>query len=162
AHTPALLDRLCQLTTELVDGDASYTYRLDRDTNAFVAVSHFGDEPEQWEALKVLHCPRALMAGLADALQHDGLVDIRIEPPYALIPQQIGELMRRMGFTHALSVPLQRGEDMFGVHHVLRREPSEPFTLKHQRIMRGIAQVAPLALETARLFAELQTANQVK
>lgn len=162
AHTPELLDRLCQLTTELLGCDASYTYRLDNETDELMVVSHFGDEPEQWEALRVLHCPRAAITELTTVLQRDGLADMPIAPPFDLIPQQIGELMRRMGYTRSLYVPFQRGEEIVAVHQVVRRGSREPFTPKQQRIMRGIAQVAPLALETARLFGELKTANQVK
>jgi signal transduction histidine kinase len=67
-----------------------------------------------------------------------------------------------VGMTHVLHVPLRRGQEIVGLQSAVYRRRPEPFTTKQERMMRGIAQLASLALENARLVDELADANRVK
>jgi signal transduction histidine kinase len=59
-------------------------------------------------------------------------------------------------------IALRRGGDIFGGLSVGYRERTEPFSPQQERIARGLAQLASLALENARLVEELEGANRVK
>jgi signal transduction histidine kinase len=60
-----------------------------------------------------------------------------------------------------MSVPLRRGEHVIGVQVAGRRSATE-FTARQERIAGGIAQLASLALENARLVGALAAANRLK
>lgn len=62
--TPVILNRLCQLTTEVLACDCSHTFLENPAGQTYTAVSGYGDTPEQWEALRVLKIPRAALASL--------------------------------------------------------------------------------------------------
>ncbi|MBI3783960.1 MAG: hypothetical protein HY270_11215 [Deltaproteobacteria bacterium] len=62
----------------------------------------------------------------------------------------------------ALSAALRRGGDIFGILTAGYRSEREGFTPQQKRIADGIAQLASLALENARLVEELERANGIK
>jgi signal transduction histidine kinase len=62
----------------------------------------------------------------------------------------------------ALVMALRRGGELVGVHAARYSDRAEPCTRAQERIAHGIAQLASLALENARLVAELDRANRVK
>jgi len=59
-------------------------------------------------------------------------------------------------------VALRRGTTLIGIHSACYRGRTEPFSAQQERIARGIAQLASLALENARLVEELNRASRVK
>jgi signal transduction histidine kinase len=65
------------------------------------------------------------------------------------------------GLAAAIIVALRRGNEIIGFHCVGRRHDA-PFTRLEERIARGIAQVASIALENARLVEELERAGRIK
>ncbi|MBI4515716.1 MAG: GAF domain-containing protein [Deltaproteobacteria bacterium] len=157
--TPRLLDRLCQLTTEMLGCDCSHTYLWQRDADVFVPVAGHGDQPEQWEALRVLRVPRPLLAGLLDRLQREGMVNVGATQPSG---EAAVTLPLRYGITALLYVALRRGDELLGLHTAGYRGRREPMNPQQERIARGIGQLASLALENARLVEELERANQLK
>ena len=61
-----------------------------------------------------------------------------------------------------LCVALRRGDKLIGVQSAEHRGRRQAFTPQQMRIARGIAHLASLALETARLVEELEAANRLK
>ena len=66
--TPRLLDRLCHVTTEVLDCDASHTLLRRPDDGAYVPVAAHGVGTSEWEALRELELPREAVRGLLERL----------------------------------------------------------------------------------------------
>lgn len=158
-NTPTLLQRLCQLTAQALDCDFSHTWLWQPDEEIFIPVAGWGDTPEQWESLRVLRIPHALVARLLEHLERHDLVQITLTQPQDLLP---AALPRQYGVTHGLYLALRRGSDMLGLMTCGFYGRTRPFTVKQERIGRGVAQLASLALVNARLFEELEQANRLK
>src|SRR5262249_54796575 len=63
---PVLLDRLCELTANVLDCDFSHTWVLDPETETFLPASGYGDTAEQWESMRSLRIPRAVIGGMLE------------------------------------------------------------------------------------------------
>src|SRR5262249_2355657 len=62
----------------------------------------------------------------------------------------------------ALYIALRQGESLIGVLSAGYRARNEPFTNWQERVARGIAQLASMTLQNARLVEELEHANRLK
>ncbi len=56
-ETPVLLDRVCNLTAEVLGCDFSTTWMRDPDGDAYTAVASYGIAQEQWDAMRLLRMP---------------------------------------------------------------------------------------------------------
>ena len=157
--TPGVLDRLCQLTTEVLECDYSHTWLWQVQERSFVAVAGHGDPPELWEMLRLVKLDRATLASQLDGLERDGIVNVKTSD---LPASDATAGPRGYGATMGLMVPLRRGGELLGFHTAGYRERQQPFDLVQERIARGIGQLASLALENARLIEELERANSLK
>jgi PAS domain S-box-containing protein len=153
---PALLNRMCLLTTEVLECDVSHTLFWDPVEQVYAIVAGYGDTPEHWESLRVLKVPHTVLTNLIALLERDELVQFTASQ--GLLPDG---LMRRYGFSHGMYVALRRSDELIGVHTAGRRTPTR-FTLQQERIFRGIGQLSSLALEHARVVEELERANRLK
>lgn len=156
--TPVVLDRLCQVTTEVLGCDFSHTWMWQPQQQVYVAVSGHGDLPEQWESLRVLTLSRTLLAPMLEQLERDQIVNIDVSAFGG--STGVGEPLHAI--TGGLLVPLRRGGEILGLHTAGYRTRNARFTAQQERIARGIAQLASLALENARLVEELGRADRVK
>jgi len=157
--TPEILARLCQVTTDLVGCDCSDTVLRQPDGETYLTSSAHGYADDEWQSLRALTMPASVMAPLVAALEQEGLVQVPtsvVEDPVAL------GLLRRYRITVSMYVALRRGDEMIGILSCARRGSTELFTPVQQRVARGVAQVAALALENARLVEELRAASQLK
>jgi PAS domain S-box-containing protein len=157
--TPQLLERLCQLTTEVLDCDASHTILWKPEEDAFVPIAAYGYPAERWETLRVLVFPRERMAESLGPLEHDEVAQQRMAD---LADPGLKMLAHELGLTTAMGMALRRGTQMIGIHSACRLGRDEAFTPQQERIARGMAQVASLALENARLVEELGRASRLK
>jgi signal transduction histidine kinase len=155
--TRRILDALCRLTTEVLACDASHTYLWDLDRQEYVAAAGYGDTPEQWEALRLVRYPQRLMRGFQDRIDAVGVEQFVLEDE-----QPAAALLRQVGTEVVLCVGLRRGENLIGVQNAEYRGRRVAFSPHQVRIARGIAHLASLALETARLVEELEAANRLK
>jgi len=156
---PVILDRLCQLTTEVLECDCSHTMLWGAKDQAYVPVSGHGLPAEQWEVLRLLKIPAAHFAeGIAQLDRHE--VNQRIMSEYSDPAMQA--LGKELGITVALGMALRRGDELIGFHSACYRGRQERFTPQQERIARGIAQLASMALENARLVEELGRANRLR
>jgi PAS domain S-box-containing protein len=155
---PALLERLCRLTVEELGCEISRTYLLDTAQGEYVPVASFGDPPEQWEALRVVRIPAAQVEVYVDRLRATDVAEMNTQ---ALIDGE-ATLSTAWGRLRLLAMALRRGGVLVGVHVARYGDRHKPCTPLQERIARGVAQLASLALENARLVDELDRANRVK
>ena len=158
-NKPQLLDRLCRLTTEVLGCDCSHTFLWQPEEDVYVPVASYGYPPDQWEWLRTLKVPRAMMAGQLEILERDEVRQLSLgEFP----DSQLAELARQLALTVGLGMAFRRGEQMIGFHSACYRGRREPFTALQERIALGIARLGSLALDNAQLMEELAQASRVK
>ncbi|MDX2168541.1 MAG: ATP-binding protein [Deltaproteobacteria bacterium] len=157
-HLPVLLERLCRITTEVLRCDVTYTFLRSDDEDALLPVAGYGDTPERWEMLRTLRIPGRPVAPLMARIERDDIVQMDTAMLTELVP---ADLLEAYDLRRFLAVAVRRGSAMVGVHvAALRGEGA--FSPQQQRIARGIAQLASLALENGRLVNQLEQANRLK
>jgi PAS domain S-box-containing protein len=157
--TPAVYDDLCRVTTAVLGCEVSSTFLWSGYDGAYTVVGSHGQSVEGGEALRVVRLTPAMTATLMAALAPTGLV--RLEDLPADDPVRLA-FAGAHGLGGALFVALHRGSEVIGFLGAGRRQPGQGFGAHDERIARGVAQVASLALENARLVEELERANRIK
>lgn len=157
--TPALLERLCQVTTEVLQVDCSHTWLWNEKDRCFVPVAGYGDPPEHWEQLRLLRLPRDERGGVLGALERGEVAEVRLTE-FADI--ETVSLAYQFGIRGCLSIPLLRGNRLAGFHNACLRSEGRGFSAEQKRIARGIVQTASLALQNAQLFEQQSRANRLK
>jgi PAS domain S-box-containing protein len=156
---PVLLNKLCRLTTEVLGCDVSYTLLWEREEDVLAPVAGYGDTQEQWESIRALLIPRAALAESVARIEREGFAQWVSGQPRD--PAAVA-LATSYGITASLSVALRRGGEMSGLLVAGYRGRCEPFGSQQERIACGVAQLASMALENARLVAELRRADRLK
>ncbi len=156
---PATLNRLCQLTTEVLGCDYSHTWLRDETGGAFLCAGMHGDRPDQVEMLRALRFPDAYLKPLLEAFRTD---DLFIPVDAAQATLRLANNGNPFGLNTAAIVALRRGRDIFGFltagfHSAAKRLAPHP-----QRLVRGIAHIAALAIDHVRVVEQLAHANQLK
>ncbi|MDX2170885.1 MAG: PAS domain-containing sensor histidine kinase [Deltaproteobacteria bacterium] len=155
--TPVLLQRLCELTTEVFGCEASHTFLPTAD--GFAVVAGTGDTPEQYEAQRALRLPTALIAPIVERLERDGVLQVVIDEAADL---PTAALSRKYGVTLAIYFPFRKGGEIVGVQSAAFRGRRAPLGEAQLRLAAGIGHLASLALETARLVEALNAADRFK
>jgi PAS domain S-box-containing protein len=155
----ALLDRLCRVMTEVLHCDFSHTWIKDADEEAFLSVAGHGDTSEQWESMRALKVPLAVVPGLVERLQSEGFAEIVMSRPQELLPPS---LPGKYGITLAMYVALRRGGDLVGIQTAGYRGREIPFSATQRRIGEAVAQIASLVLEQSRLMEEMEHTSALK
>jgi PAS domain S-box-containing protein len=160
-RSPMALDRLCQVTAEVMGCAYSQTFLWDPKEEAYLLVANWGDSPEQVEAFRFVRFSAQQVQEFVDRLQQDDIVQIEIARAPSSLPVPVEYFVQR-GVTLILLMGLRQGGKVVGVQTAGFRDRHEPCSLQHQRIARGIAQIASLVLENIRLFEEAERANRLK
>ena len=156
---PGMLEDVTLLTVEALDCDWSSIFVFDRQRAVFRLHTNFGSSPAVQHVLRHLEFPPNSLP-LTEALGRGSLVEIADASAQVLIPL---DLMRRTGNASSLFVPIYgRAEEMVGVLVSGYRQRTGPFSSKQRRLALGIAHATAVALETARLIGDLQTANRLR
>jgi len=155
----ALLDRMSASTAKALGADFSHVFMRNAERQEFDIVAGYGDTPEAWESLRVMHFPQARMQPIVDRIDQEGLVQIGVRFGAELMPSG---LQNRYGITHGIFALLRVGGEPIGILSAGFRGRTEPFGEREQRILRGTADIAALALTNARLVQELHQANAVR
>src|SRR5207244_11501188 len=93
------------------------------------------------------------------ALGSEDLVEVTgLEDP-SLVPSA---LMLRWEFSSSLTVRIRRGDEIVGLLVHGYRERVGAFSERQRRLAIGIARAVAVALENARLIADLHAANRLK
>jgi len=155
--TPVLLDRLCEVTARVLQCDRCHTMLFDADEQAYRITGGFGDTAEEAAFGRTVRVPQAANATIVARLQTSDVT----QTADGLDPLAVA-LAVQHGVSASLVMALRRGTDMIGLQVASYRAGPTAFTPQQERIARGIAQLASLALENARLVDELEQANQLK
>ena len=156
--TSGFLDRLCQVVVDVLGCHASHTLLGRPEEEVFTPVAGYGSTAEEQEIARMMQVPRAVMSGILSRLERDDVAQVSTIPP-ALLSKAFQE---RFGVTLVQCMALRRGKELIGLQVALWRNRLEPFTETECRIARGIAQIASLASEHARVVSELEQANRLK
>jgi PAS domain S-box-containing protein len=154
-----ILERLCQLTTEVLACDCTHVILWQPEQDVYMPVAVYGDTPEQWETLRVTRAPRETVSELLAQIEREEVMQVVTAVHPELLP---AVFLRQVGVTAALWVALRQGGEIIGALSAGYRKRTEPFTPQQERIIRGVAQIASLALANAKLVEELTRANQLK
>jgi PAS domain S-box-containing protein len=155
---PVILERLCRVTTEVLECDHSTTWLWRAEEGAFVPIAGFVDPPEVWESLRLLKLPLDLIATHVERMSHDDLVELSVEGQSGLL----AEILDYYETPIVLCMALRRGSEVIGIQTAARTDRTSTFSSPSRRIARGIAQLASAALANAQLVAELERANRLK
>lgn len=156
---PALMDRLCQITLETLECDASHLCLYDPSCDAFLVVAAAGYPPEQDEALRTLRIDRGPFSAAVDHLAKNTVEQIKLS---ALPDEGWRRLASEMNLSVSLAMALVRRDELIGIHSATFRGSHGPFTQAQERIARGMARIATLALENADLVEEIAQSSRVK
>jgi len=154
-----LLERLCEVTVEVLDCDASHVFLWEPSQDAFVLAAGHGYTAEEWEAVRVLKVDRGTMPVEIGELARKGVRQMAVHEISAPGWRSIAE---ELGITVALGMSLRLGSDVLGFHSACYRRRCQRFTPRQERIAGGIARTAASALEKARLFEEVDDGSRIK
>ena len=89
-RTSTLLDRLCEVTAEVLGCDYSQTYLWNPQEDAYMMAASWGDAPEQVEALRLLRFTAAQVQSLDARLQQEDVIEIDVtqRPSFVPIPPE--------------------------------------------------------------------------
>ena len=159
--TPAILDRLCQVTAEVLAANISNTYLWTPEEEAYMAVADWGETSEQWQTFRLLEFPADAIAGLRVRLDQEEVVQLNVEDMPRVLPIPV-EFYQQYGVSRVVYIALRRGTQFIGVQTASYRGQAKPLTPQQEQMARGIAQIASMALENARLLEEVERANRLK
>jgi signal transduction histidine kinase len=155
--TPVILDRLCQVTTEVLECDASRTLLLEPQECVFLPLAAYGDRPEWWEMARLLRIPRDMLADLLARL--DTCDAAQIAAPSVA---EVAALSLQGRDSAIICMALRRGAELIGIHTASYRDPGARFSPVQEQIANKMAQIASICLANAKLVEELERANRVK
>ncbi len=158
--TPVLLERLSQLTAQVLDADSTCAFLRDPEDGSYFPVSAFGPGgAEEWEYLRAIRYPAEVVGPLAARItEAGGSMQFGRREADILAP---GTIPEKFDWQQVLFVGLRRGEQVSGVLAAYRRQPL-PYDAQKIRIARGIANIASLALAHAQMVEKLEGANSLK
>lgn len=157
--TSAIVERLCRVTTEVVGCDCSHASLWFPEENGYRTVAGYGDTLEQWELIRSVKIPREIGRRVVSfMLKNDGFIEVERRDPGRPFPDGV---MNQFGVTASLAVALRRGETVIGAL-IASYRGRRGFDERQKRLMRGIAQLASLALANAQLLEEVEHSNRIK
>ncbi|MBI1817221.1 MAG: HAMP domain-containing histidine kinase [Deltaproteobacteria bacterium] len=160
--TPQLVERLCRVSAAVLDCDVTHAYLRDDAGQAFVPVAAYGTTREQWEMIRVLRIAKGDAARLEARFEREAVVELSTSDARASVGDALAVVMEQAEVTRSLFMALWRGSELTGTLHAGDRSGAAGFTLAQRRIAHGIAHLASMTMEHARVRAELERADQVK
>jgi signal transduction histidine kinase/response regulator of citrate/malate metabolism len=157
-HTHTLLDRLCQVTAEVLACDVTSTWVLDEAADAYVPAA--ANTSEEWERIAALRAPRATLKPLTEARASDGAVHRLDERLRRRLPAPLVEMPD--GVVAAACLTLRRGGEIAATQVCGYRNGGGDWSHVQERIAQGLVHVVALALDNAQLVAELEQSNAIK
>lgn len=149
------LDKLCALSAEHLDCESGHTLLLRPEENAFELIAGTYPTVDERNATLGLKVPAEMMAVLLERLRDSEVASA------STVPEPFLALQPGLSDTGRICMALRQGHDLIGIQ-IVQRASGKPFSTTQLDIARGIAQLASLALDHARLVEELEQANRVK
>jgi len=154
----AILERMCDVTAEVLDCAVTSTWVLDEASDAYVPAA--ANTREEWERIADRWVPRAALALLTEWHNGGRGVYWLDETMCQRLPQAFVQMPD--GVTAGACLSLRRDDQIVGAllcgHRGARREWSGVQT----RIAKGLMHVAALSLDNAQLVSELEQSNAIK
>ncbi|HTD27718.1 MAG TPA: ATP-binding protein [Candidatus Elarobacter sp.] len=155
---PDMLERVTGLAVDALGCDFGGIFVLDDHRHAFRLAAHVKARPEV--AAEVAHIDFAPDGSpLVQAIRPGELLEIEDAQHQPYVPP---ELLRRWDTASQLCAPVARRGEVIAVMIFAYRTRTGPFSSKQRRLALGIADATAIALETARLIADLQAASRLK
>jgi signal transduction histidine kinase/CheY-like chemotaxis protein len=157
--TAELLVRLCQVVSEVLQCQCSLTLVPHESGEDFVCTAGWGVSPEQWETLRILRIPRAVLASVLDQVRektfmHMQVADMQVSP--------ITAAWTHLGIAEVLWIALRRGNEITGLQVACFSQGEGTSRSHNERVAQRAAQLASFALNNARLFAQLKRESSIK
>lgn len=155
---PDPLSRLCRLTVEVLECDATFAFLRDARSRHFDLVASHGATPGEQQLARSLAAATDAMAALLGRVDATDATEVGPLPASVVSPAE----QQAHRFPAQLVMALRRGTEIIGVQIAVNRSRPEPFTPRHRRIAQGLAQQASLVLAHVRGVEELARVNRLK
>ncbi len=158
-EAPVLMQRLCELTADVLGADYSNTWLRTVEDDAYVPIAGHGLPAEQWEALRSIKLPAQTVAAFIAHVERDDVVYLRpTDETYPLLARIVAHHGARL----AGCIGFRSGGAVVGVQVFGFRQRAVELGGQAARLARGIGQLASMALTNARLVEELERASRLK
>ncbi|MBY0276759.1 GAF domain-containing protein, partial [Candidatus Binatia bacterium] len=157
-HNENFLERLCRTAAEMLDADASCFIARRDDQDDFVALASHGGIGGDGIVAGGVEIPARGLAAVLAAFERDDVAQTESGAP----PFDQPSLHHPLGLATQLAIALRKGPHLAGMLVVARSGHGTPFGLRDKIFARSIAHVASLALQHARVVAELRRSNELK
>ncbi len=155
---PDMLARVNRLVVESLGCDWGNVWVYDEGQQVYRLHSNVGSSPAVAAELAQLAFARdSFPAVTSISIGQD--IELMDAEGQSLVPP---ELMHRLETSSAFGVPIRRRDEMIGALVTGYRTRTGPFSNKQRRLSHGIAHAIAIALENARLIADLQSASRLK
>ena len=154
----SVLDAVAAAVTGLCDASATIIYQLDGD-HLLAAAYHTAESVPMFALGEPRLVTRRWVTGRAVADRHTIRVDDLTLPECQQEFPDAGAYQQQHPRRASISTPLFRGDQVIGALSVGRVEP-RPFSDRHVTLLETFADQAAIAIENARLFAELGERNR--
>jgi signal transduction histidine kinase len=150
---PGIVARLDRLSRELLRCSVARTFLRAQDEATFVRASP-GENGQAAAGNAAQGVATGLLTPVLERLRDEIVAGAALPGVELLLASEAA------GF--AMVAALRRGGEIFGLHVAGFRDANERLDPGRERIARGLAQLASLALDNARLIDELDRANRLK
>ena len=154
-HSPHFLDTLCALCAKHLDAASAHTLLLREDATSFELIAGTWKTDQERTAALGLKVSLEATAPLVERLLEKDVTAVRA------VPEEFLALSPTLSEADRLCMALRQRDQLIGIQTV-GRFSGKPFTETQLAIARGIAHLASLSLDHARLVEELERANRVK
>ena len=156
--TPVVLERLCQLTADVLACEVSATLLWDPEGDVYVPMAITGMQPDDARLAREVRVAREFISMLFSQAEQEDSVEIGDVTPDRLV--QIG--LATAPAPRFLCLALRHAREIVGIQIVCAFDRKAPFSRAERRIADGLARMASMSLTNARLLGDLQRANQLK
>ncbi len=159
ATRDALAERLAEQICHSLRCDSATLLLRDTDSGEYIYGASFGLLPEAREVSRVLRFRPTDFPGF---FRRIATGDVLRFQPGTEAELRWSALPKSMGISSAMYVALRRGRELIGYVAVHLHSDRETFANWQERALHGMAHLAALALDNARLLAELERASALK
>ncbi len=153
---PALLRRLCELTSEVLECDSSCTFLIDAFGMLSAEARHDGDSGERQQLTADWITPKDL-APLKRQLDRSSFTHLHLQADSDGFTETSDP---RDPQSMVIIFALRNGDDLVGFQTASYSNRVRPPTLHEERLARGMSDLASLALKSAGLVKQLAKANE--